>query len=362
MSKMIFITQVVPKEQVSKLKLSQAANNFCFRIAETCDCHHISIVPISVNNLLNCKQEDNCTYFQVRKYTHKGITKWLNTLIENILVFKYVNSLKEVNIWFYNIILPNVLLFFLLKYFTRKHVYVLLADYNPARYPCFIRKIILLALRKCDGVISLSGRCKIQGQRILNIPGIYPQSEMCKSVGEFYGNHKFLLSGTINRNTGLDLALDTFKEIENAELYISGSVEAKELSLIKRYERDYSNIHYLGMLPTYSDYLKLLNEVDFILTLRNPNEKVNLYNFPSKIIEALAHNRPVISTINYVELEGFNYFICNYSIDALSKLVRKLLVMNKEEMKPYLDNYNMLSKRFSELAWKDGFNQMNNRS
>lgn len=361
MSKMIFITQVVPKNQVSKLKLSQAANNFCFRIAETCDCHHISIIPISVSKLLNCKQEDNCTYFQVRKYAHKGITKWLNVLIENILVFKYINKSEEANIWLYNIILPNVILFFLLKYFTKKHVYVLLADYNPARYPWIIRKIILLALRKCDGVISLSGRCKIQGQRILNIPGIYPQSEMCQSIGKFYGNRKFLLSGTINRNTGLNLALDTFKEIKDAELYISGSVEAKELSLIKRYEIDYSNIHYLGMLPTYSDYLKLLDEVDFILSLRDPNEKVNLYNFPSKIIEALAHNRPVISTINYVELEGFNYFICNYSIDALSELVRKLLVINKEEMKPYLDNYNMLSKRFSESAWREGFNQMNNR-
>lgn len=358
---MIFITQVVPKTEVSNLKLSQAANNFCFRIAETCDCHHISIVPISINKLLNCKQEDGCTYFQVRKYMHKGITKWLNALIENILVFKYVCQRKEVNIWLYNIILPNIVLFFLLKYFTKKRVYVLLADYNPARYPWIIRKIILLALRKCDGIISLSGRCKIQGQQILNIPGIYPQNEMSQSVGAFYGNHKFLLSGTINRNTGLNLALDTFKEIKDAELYISGSVGPKELSLIRQYEKDYSNIHYLGMLATYSDYLKLLNEVDFILSLRNPNEKVNLYNFPSKIIEALAHNRPVISTINYVELKDFNYFICNYSIESLSELVRKLLVVNKENMRPYLDNYKMLSKRFSESAWKEGFNQMNNR-
>ena len=356
----IFITQVVPKAEVSKLKLSQAANNFCFRVAEACDCYHISIVPISIKRILNCNREDDCVYFQVRKYVHRGITKWLNVLIENILVFRHVRQRKEINIWLYNIILPNIILFFLLKYFTKKHVHVLLADYNPSRYPWILKKLILLALQKCDGIISLSGRCKIKGQRILNIPGIYPQSEISKSVGKFYGNHKFLLSGTINKNTGLDLALKTFKGIKEAELYISGTTGTSESLLIKQYENEYPNIHYLGMLPSYTSYLNLLNEVDFVLSLRDPKEEVNLYNFPSKIIETLAHNRPVISTIDYVELKGLNYFICNYNIEALSELVRKLLVIDKESMKPYLDNYEILSKRSSEIAWRDGFNRMNN--
>lgn len=362
MSQQIFITQVVPKSVVSKLRLSQAANNFCFRIAETCDCHHISIVPISINKLLNCEKEDNCTYFQVRKYTHRGILKWINSLIENISVFKYINQREEINVWLYNIILPNIILFFLLKYFTKKRVHVLLADYNPARYPWIIKKMILFALCQCDGIISLSGRCKIKGQNILNIPGIYPQSELYKTPGIFYANHKFLLSGTINRNTGLNLALETFKHIKEAELYISGSTGIAELSLIQKYEKNYPNIHYLGMLPTYSDYLSLLDKIDFVLSLRNPNEEVNLYNFPSKIIETLAHNRPVISTIDYVELKGFNYFTCQYSVDALSELVRKLLIIDEKNMEPYLDNYEILAKRFSESAWQEGFNQMNNKN
>lgn len=359
MSKQIFITQVVPKNEVLRLKLSQAANNFCFRVAETCDCLHLSMVPISVNALLSCEQTDGCTYFQVRKYVHRGIKKWMNVLLENLQVFKYVKHRSEVNVWLYNIILPNIVLFCLLKSLSKKHVYVLLADYNPARYPWIIRKLILFALQKCDGIISLSGRCKIQGQKILNIPGIYPQNEMRQSVGEFYGNHKFLLSGTINNNTGLNLALETFKDVKGASLYISGSTKDSDLSLIRKFEKEYHNIHYLGILPTYYDYLKLLNEVDFVLSLRNPEEKVNLYNFPSKIIETLAHNRPVISTIDYMELKGFNYFTCNYSVADLRGLVLKLLEMDEENMKPYLDNYELLSKKFSENAWREGFDKMN---
>lgn len=361
MTPFIFITQVVPKDDVSRLKLSQAANNFCFRIAETCNCRHLSIVPISVTKMLDCRQNDGCTYFQVRKFAHVGIKKWLNVLSENIEVYKYVKQCKEVNVWLYNIILPNIVLFFLLKYFSKKRVHVLLADYNPTRYPWIVRKIILWALQKCESIISLSGRCKVKGQQILNIPGIYPQSEICQSAGVFHGNHKFLLSGTINRNTGLYLALDTFKKIQEAELYISGLANASQLSLIVEYEKNYPNIHYVGMLPTYADYLNLLNEVDFVLSLRDPDEAVNLYNFPSKIIETLAHNRPVISTINYVELDGFNYFTCNYSADDLGNLIQKLLTMDKDSMKPYMNNYDMLSRRFSEFAWKEAFNQINNR-
>lgn len=361
MSQQIFITQVVPKNDVSRLHLSQAANNFCFRIAETCDCHHISIVPISISDMLFVDQADGCTYIQVRKFTHGGIGKWLNSLLENIQTFKYVKKCPERDVWLYNIILPNILLFYLLKCFTRKRVHVLLADYNPDRYPSLIRKIILSTLQKCDGIISLSGRCKIKGQQILNIPGIYPQKEISQSIGKFHGNHNFLLSGTINNNTGLKLALETFKEVKDANLFISGTAGANELSLIRQYEKAYSNIHYLGLLPTYSDYLKMLDEIDFVLSLRNPNEMVNLYNFPSKIIETLARNRPVISTIRYIELEGFNYFTCEYSTIALKGLLIKLLDISEEEMEPYLDNYKLLSKRFSELAWREGFQKINNR-
>lgn len=361
MKKQIFITQVVPKSEVSRLNLSQAANNFCFRIAETCDCRHISIVPISVKEMLNSSVEDGCRYFQVRKFTHKGAAKWINAIIENIIVFNYIRKCSESSVWLYNIIVPNVLLFYLLKYFTKKHLFVLLADYNPKRYPWIVRKLIISSLRQCDGMISLSGRCKIKGQQILNIPGIFPQKEMHRFSGRFHGNHKFLLSGTINKNTGLNLALDAFKNVKAAELYISGSAGSNELALIKQYEMQCHNIHYLGLLPTYSDYLDLLDEVDFVLSLRNPNEEVNLYNFPSKIIEALAHNRPIISTIEYVELTGLNYFTCDYSVSALSELIQNLLNMDENKMKMYLDNYKQLSKRFSESAWKEGFKRMNDR-
>lgn len=361
MKKQIFITQVVPKSEVSRLNLSQAANNFCFRIAEACDCHHISIVPISVNKDLNYNIKDCCRYFQVRKFTHKGPTKWINSIIENIFVFKYVRKRPENSVWLYNIIIPNILLFYLLKFLTKKHVFVLLADYNPKRYPWIVRKLILTSLQQCDGIISLSGRCKVKGQQILNIPGIFPQKEMCRFSGKFYGNHKFLLSGTINKNTGLNLALEAFKEVKSAELYISGAVGPNDLALIKQYEIKCHNIHYLGLFPTYSDYLNLLNEVDFVLSLRNPNEEVNLYNFPSKIIEALAHNKPIISTIEYMELRGINYFTCDYSVSALSKLIQDLLNMDVNKMKPYLDNYEQLSKRFSESAWNAGFEKINNR-
>lgn len=363
MSSFVFVTQVAPFAYIGKFGLSQAANNFCFNIAQYCDCNHVSLIPISVVEKIdrNHEKSDSCKYIQIRLFPHKYIGKWLNNAIENISAYMKIVRMSEKDIWFYNIIFPNFLLFILLKWFSGKNVYVLLADYDPSRYPLFIRKMIPFALQKSDGIISLSGRCHIKGQEILNIPGIIPIEKIQKEPGQFYVNHRFLLSGTINATTGLSLALEVFENVPEAKLFISGHVGEKEKLIIDSYLKHCKNITYLGFFNEYSEYIRLLKSVDFVLSFRQPDAELNTYNFPSKIFETLAYNRPVISTMEYPELEGVNYIYSPYDKEQLTKLIRELLTWRKEEANPYLDNYQKLSEKFSELAWCKGFETIMNR-
>jgi hypothetical protein len=67
------------------------------------------------------------------------------------------------------------------------------------------------------------------------------------------------------------------------------------------------NIQFVGVLSG-DDYLNLLKHVDGILLLRDENDFYNKYNFPSKIIEALGHNIPIINTFPISSISNNLYF------------------------------------------------------
>ena len=68
-----------------------------------------------------------------------------------------------------------------------------------------------------------------------------------------------------------------------------------------------SNIQFVGVLSE-NDYLNLLKHIDCILILRDESNFYNKYNFPSKIIEALGHNIPIINTYPISSISKNLYF------------------------------------------------------
>lgn len=86
----------------------------------------------------------------------------------------------------------------------------------------------------------------------------------------------------------------------------------------------YPNIHYYGEL-SFNRYMDLLHKVSFLLSTRDPKEKGNQCNFPSKIIEGILHNRIIISTIKYKQLAGLKYFFVSSDEDELKIKLRESL-------------------------------------
>ena len=367
MKNSLFISQNVPNTLVKKYNVSQAANNFCLHINELgYFSHHVAIPPANIDQNFQNQIEENTgiEYHLCRVFKHKGIGKAINIILDNIWLYFRILKAPEKNIWFYNVWTGNLLSYLLIHALSFKKVYILLADYNPARYNRWIGKSILWAIRQAKGVVSLSGRCNEVNHNFSCIPGIIPKSKISEQIGNFHRNKCFLLSGTLNKNTGIDLALDVFKNIPEATLFLSGIISDDYKIKVEEICRKYKNIIYKGFFEKHSEYLDLLHSVDFTLSLRDPLSIVNHYNFPSKILETLAYNKIVISTIEYPELNGINYLCAPYDKKRLTTYIENLINTDSKSnttITACLNNTEILIKKYSEEAWYDVFRSMENK-
>lgn len=365
MQNSIYISQNIPNYLVKRYNLSQAANNFCLHINELgYFSTHIAIPPGNVDGTFKSfkEEETGIEYKLCRPFKHKGIGKAFNLLCDNLWLYWRVLRAKEKNVWFYNVWTGNLQSYILIRFLSSKKCFILLADYNPARYSGKVGKLILNAIKSANGVISLSARCAEVNKNFIGIPGIIPERKINRNKGVFQNNKTFLLSGTLNANTGLNLALEVFKDIPEATLYLSGSLSAENQELVNSYTSKYHNIVYKGFFEHIEDYISFLQSVDYTLSLRDPASPVNHYNFPSKILETLAFNKVVISTIEYKELDGVNYIVLPYELKEFKKGVNNLLHENNSSLiDKCINNTDILLEKYSEKSWIEAFTKMENK-
>ncbi|MFD1294229.1 hypothetical protein ACFQ5N_10315 [Lutibacter holmesii] len=345
----LFICQVVPKKLTSELKVSQAANNFCFNLIDTnCFNNVISLVPINVVKKIENEKDNFVNYVQSRRFkSHKGIFKFLNSFIESIILAKKAKKAK--NIWYYNITPHNLLSCLILKYIYGREIFIILADYTPSNNKFSLQRFIKSFIeKKISGIISLSCRNEFSNKNMVNLAGIVPLSKINNIEIKNPIDTKFLLSGRLEESTGWSLAIKTFSNLpQEFKLFITGS-------LTKDQEQEIStcpNIFYLGLL-SYEKYLELLREIPFSLNLRNPKFDKNMNNFPSKVLESFSYNRIVISTFSYNELKKFKYFYSNYEINSLSNLLKEISEKSYNELFGYSNHSLLLQETFSESIWK----------
>ena len=112
--------------------------------------------------------------------------------------------------------------------------------------------------------------------------------------------------------------------------------------------KDHQNITYHGQLAV-NEYLKLLDEVTFQLSTRDPLHPDNMCNFPSKIIEALLHNRIVVSTIRYPQLG--NVRCLDIDADNMIDGLREIAKLSDLDLLRYANQSDIVKKQFSPLVW-----------
>ncbi len=356
----VFIAQLFPKDKVKDIKgASQAGINFCHSFIEATGPEIIFAYQLnSEGKKLAFEFENpNIKYIAIRVFPHKSVFKALNTVLENIYIVRRVLKSKQKNVWFYNMTPQVMLTFSLLKFLFRKKCFVVVADFTP---DVFRNKIALKLLQRSNGIISLTPELKtlVAGRTGVTVKAGIINTVIKENNSTTINKTSFLFSGSLSQYTGIELALDTFSELPEITLYVSGRGESE--AKVKEYAAKFPNIHYLGFL-SYDDYVNVLGKVDFVLSLRDTSIGKNLYNFPSKIIEYYIASKIVISTKAYSTLKDDTYVHCEYEKKDLKSTVEKVTSLSDDEIRRMQSRANDFAREnFSYSSWNDAAKELEN--
>lgn len=353
--KRVFICQYLPSELVGKYPTSQAQSAFCGKIFKTNSFDKvISLVQTNIKPfILSEINDDDVVYVQTRILPQFKIIRVFNNIIENIRIYREAKSTPC--IWINNLNPQLLLSFYLLRYFSKSRIYSVVTDFTPPAKKFSISTLLEKALSKCDGIISLSSRSTLNFKNVGFLPGIVLNYKQYPLYANANLKKKVLFSGALSSVTGIELVLETISSMPDIQLIVSGRGSMEDI--VRQYSSKYANIHYYGFLEK-TDYEKVMNDVDVCLSLRNPDLRENRNNFPSKILEYLSQSKIVISTIEYPELTGLNYFVAPYSIIGLKTIINKVFSLTQEEIIEYTDHEKVLMEKFSISAWTKMFIQV----
>ena len=91
--------------------------------------------------------------------------------------------------------------------------------------------------------------------------------------------------------------------------------------------------------------------MSFQLSTRDIRFPENQCNFPSKIIEALYHNRIVISTIQYSQLDGVKYFTVIPVENDFRDNIKRIVGLTQSDLLSYANQGELVSSMYSVKVW-----------
>ena len=349
----IFFTHILPKDKILKYKLSVAACNFSWNLIEGGMFDQFySIMPTYIQTKMEDVHMPELVYSPLR--TKGRILSKIAILHENYKIFKLLP--KECSVWLYNISSLNLLLFFLLRWFRKStKVNVIILDYTPAKD--WLSQLCLWAYNHCDGTITLAQSPLFTVKNTLCLPGV-TSNDIDNVPKQLQINRNFLISGVLNERIAmLTMLLEAFSKIPELTLHITGFLNDE--SIFEKYKAS-KNIIYHGKL-SYDDYLNVLHHCSFLLSTRNPEYEENQCNFPSKIMEALLHNRIVVSTIHYGQLKDVNYLEVSSNIKQFIKELQNIMSYSQNELMEFANQGAKVQILFSPKIWNDTMTKIENR-
>lgn len=310
--------------------LSFAANNYQYKFISIYQPSYIiSLLPIFIT-----KEKFNRTWSNSIQYVHLRSNNIALRLVYGVIKsLIYIWKSNKKRIVFYNLDKQNLLIIFFSKFILRKKVFILVADYTE--YNNLYGKILKKLYKMVDGTIVFNSNFRIN-KYILVSPGLILEKDIRLNNQKKIAKN-IILSGSLGKTTGLEIALEGFCKRPDLQLFVTGKsfryTEYEFKNIINKYNI-FKNIHYLGALPK-EEYLNMLGKCDIALSLRNPYDIEHSYNFPSKILEYLANGKIVVSTLMYTELPDGFLFISKFEPENLINTVDNILNMDQNQIYSY---------------------------
>jgi hypothetical protein len=335
--KITFISSVVQTAMEKEISFSIAGNNYQKKIIDAINPTIIYSLNFW-NNPSKKIQKINVLYFLYP----------INKLLRIWYLLGFTNSIKTSNnspLLFYNIDTRNLLTYFICKFIKRQTCYVIVADCNPLK-KSIANRLISFALKKADGLLSLSRMLKINKNTIYQELLLSKHNFVGETIqnNEAGSNKEILMSGSLGYTTGLEVALNAMYFLDEFTLHLSGPLfDISEQAFNTMLLNGPSNVIYHGILDE-DKYKQLLRKCSICLSLRNPDSLEHLYNFPSKIGEYLQSGKFVLSSIQYNGFENFITFT-NWNSKELAEHIS-----NNPEKNNHKD---LLEKKYGYEAFKE---------
>ncbi|MEN2489797.1 hypothetical protein AAYQ05_18480 [Flavobacterium sp. B11] len=349
--KIIFVGSFVSSsDSLSHFGFSQAANLYQEKFINFTNPELIiSVLPIFFNEKKKFTYQKNVRFINNQSGLKNKFNYLYRLLVDTLEIFNTIRKSNVKDVFFYNLDYQNFIVVSLVKFILNKNVFVIIADYDNYKGR-LIDKIYIKIFKKINGVIALNSNIKsnINSKLLL---GLLYRSEIEVNNSKLL-NRNVILSGSLGKTTGLEFALEFFSKNQQYNLFITGRpfrYDEKDFnSLIQRYQSNFNNIKYLGLLD-YKEYVQLLKDCDVALSFRNPSDDEHNYNFPSKILEYLSKSKIVISTKEYPDLEDGLLFYTDYTIDSLSQIFERIYSLDGDEVLNVRNNiYQYLRANFTE--------------
>ena len=346
-----FITHILPQNRILKYNQSIAAHLFCYKLidAHFFDKTYSILPPIAIaKEELNYERNIIPIYSCIR---NSPILYRFAFILENIYMIYHIP--KQSSVWFYNLPYISILLFWGLKIFKPSvSLNIILLDYTPSQKGLkgLKEKLLLYSINRSNGIIKLADSFFVKNSNSICLPGIVSINAIKQPKITTIAK-TFLISGVLGDNIAmLPMLLDAFSKMPDMQLHITG--KAPDLVLLNQYTQQCNNIIYHGLVE-YEEYLRILHDTTFLLSTRNPAMPENQCNFPSKIIEALLHNRIVVSTIHYEQLEGIRYLEVAADLDKFKLDLSHIAQMPETDLLTYANQADNVRQRFHVGVWKE---------
>lgn len=343
--KRIFITHIAPKDKILEYKVSSAACNFCYNLISGVSFDDVySILPSYVNGKKEFPNKDGVTYIYSSWRWAGSLFRKFAPIIENLTIFRRIK--RNSSVWLYNMTMLNIWLVLLLRWLKPSvKINIIVLDFTPGAKN---NNFFLKQINKCHGRILLANSPLFNKDNSVILPGVTPNSNInYPTITEI--KKEFLISGVLSENISmLTMLLESFSKMPHLTLHITGTIDND--TIIKEYSSKYENIKYHGCVP-YNEYLNILHDTPFLLSTRNPEFPENQCNFPSKIIEALLHNRIIISTLHYEQLNGIDYFEVPSNKIGFIKEIESIVSSPSSKLLKYANQSVLVKEMFNTGVW-----------
>lgn len=353
--RLVFVGQFVEEKVTLKNNYySQAGNLYQKKFIDISQPEKaISIIPIFDKEEVNYSYHYRDSVFVFSRKRLSIISNLVNLLTVTYKSFLIIKGCSSSFVWFYNLNKSTFLLALAVKLLLRrKKLAIIVADFVRAKRFTIQWLINFLISKFHTGIVLTSSIKVVPNSQLL--PGLLYDKDITLVRKEGV-NRNVLLSGSLGKTTGFELALDFFKANSSYCLYITGRpfrYDNLQFHMLLDEIRCCPNIHFLGLL-NYEDYLQVLDKCDIALSLRDPNDSDHEYNFPSKILEYLSRGKFVISSRNYPDLPGDLIFLTDFTTDGLRSCMESILNLDgPSALERRARIYAELTASFSESALK----------